>query len=105
MPAPDVESPRSNSSRFAAILLVVAFVAVMVTVAYFARPLDVWWLIAVGLLPSLVGFVFGIGPVLRSKPRRVMIVFHLIVYPIFAAVVFGLPAAYITFRLSDLFSG
>jgi hypothetical protein len=32
-----------------------------------------------------------------------MALFHLFLYPLFAAIAFGIPAAYVTFKLAQLF--
>lgn len=98
------ESQTKNTSllaRLVAVFLVVAYVITICAVAALVRPIEVYWLVAIALLPAVVCLLFGIPKVV--KPRGLMALFHLFLYPLFAAIAFGIPAAYVTFKLAQLF--
>ena len=91
-----------GASRSLGIGLAVVYVATMVAVAWFARPLSVAWLVGVALLPAIAAFLAGIPRVLRGGPRGLMAVFHLGLYPALAALLIGAPAAAITYQIAQL---
>ena len=95
--------PRS-ATRIAAILLVAPYMVIILAIGGFVRPVDRAWLIGIALLPAVACFLIGIPKAVRSSPRRIVALLHLIVYPLFAAIVFGLPGAFITFQIGQLFA-
>lgn len=97
------ESRKSRSTtRIAAALLVAAYLIAILAVAVFVRPLGGAPLTAIALLPAIVCFLSGIPIVARSTPRGILAVFHLVLYPLFATAVLGLPGALIAFQLSQI---
>lgn len=98
-------TPTSRSTgtvrRTAAMVVVAGYAAVVVALAVFARPLSRNALIGIALLPAAVAFLFGLPMVWRGKPRRLMAIFHLIVYPLLAAITLGLPGVLIAWQLAE----
>ena len=90
-----------SATRTGAIILATAYGITILVIPALVHPLDRPWLIGIALLPAVVCFLFGIPKVV--KPRAIMAVFHLLVYPLFAAITFGLPGAYIAYEFGKLF--
>ena len=93
-----------STTRIAAALLVAAYLIAILAVAVFAHPPGAAPLIAIALLPAIVCFLSGIPIVARSSPRGILAVFHLVLYPLFAAIALGLPGAFIAIQLARLFA-
>jgi hypothetical protein len=86
--------------RAATVLFVAAYGAAIVSLVMFARPLSRGAFVAVAVLPAVMAFLSGIPKVLRSKPRGLMAVFHLGIYPALAAIALGLPGVFIAWQLA-----
>jgi hypothetical protein len=95
----------SVTTRIGAILLVAGYLGVILATALLVPRVDHVWLIAIALVPAVVCCLFGIPKVISCKPRGIMALFHLLVYPLFALIVIGLPGACLTYLIADRFAG
>lgn len=86
-------------------LLAAIYMAAVVAVGLLVRPLNRWALSATVLLPAAIVFLFSIPMVVRSRPRGLMALFHLVLYPIAAAITLGLPGALVAYLIADQFGG
>lgn len=91
-----------SASRISAVVLAAVFITVILAVGAFIRPLTRAWLVGLALLPGAAGFAFGIPRVVRARPRGLLAVFHLVLYPLFAVLFLGVPAAYMAFAVARL---
>lgn len=94
--------PPDRATRINAVLLAAVYIAVILAAGAFVRPLTRSWLVGLALLPGAVGFAFGIPRVARARPRGLLAVFHLVLYPLFAVLFLGVPAAYVAFAVARL---
>jgi hypothetical protein len=90
------------SSRIWGAVIAGIYVAIVVAAGIFAQPLDSHWLTGIALLPAAAFFAAGLPRVIYGRPRALLALFHLIVYPLAAAVTLGIPAALVAYKISAL---
>lgn len=101
----DTPSVGKRNARTWGIALLVVYFAAAVAIGLLWRPLGPGPLAGVALAPAVVAFVLGLPRVARSRPRGLMAVFHLIVYPLGAAVTIGLPGALVAYLAGSAVPG
>lgn len=94
--------PLDRATRISAILLAASYITAVLAAGAFVRPLTRSWLVGLALLPGAVGFAFGLPRVARARPRGLLALFHLVLYPLFAVLFLGVPAAYVAFAVARL---
>ena len=99
---PPDESSESTTTRLASWAYAVAYLLLAAAVGVFVRPLDRWWLLGIALVPGVVAVLCGLPKVVRSRPRGLMALFHLVVYPLAAVITTGLPGAFIAYLVAKL---
>lgn len=98
-------APSLGTSRVLGILSAALYVALVIAIGIAVQPLTVAWAVVIMLLPATVCFILGIPRVLQTKPRGFMALFHLGLYPLAAAITFGLPGVYVAYRVGLLVAG
>jgi hypothetical protein len=97
--------PPPTAARIGAVAFVVCYFAAAFAVGWRVRPVTAPWMIGMVLAPGLLAFLGGIPKVVRTRPRGIMAIFHLIVYPLAAVITLGLSGAYVAWQVSQRLSG
>ena len=97
--------PPPTIARIGAVAFVVCYFAAAFAVGWGVRPVTTPWMIGIVLAPGLFAFLAGIPKVVRTRPRGIMALFHLLVFPTAAVVTLGLPGAYVAWQVSQRFGG
>lgn len=104
MPERQDSAPTSLATRLGGVALAAAYALAILAVALFARPVNLLWLGGVALLPGAACFLLGVPKVVSGGPRGLLALFHLLVYPLLAAVALGLPGAGVAYLLAQTLS-
>ena len=96
----------SSATRLWGIAIAISYGVVVLAAGVFANELGGirWAASLVAALPPALGVLFGIPKVIRARPIGPMVLFHLIAYPLLAALTIGLPGAFIAWRVSLIFA-
>jgi hypothetical protein len=98
-------SPALGTSRALGILSAALYVALVIAIGIAVQPLTIPWALGIVLLPAASCFILGIPRVLDTKPRGLMALLHLGLYPLAAAITLGLPGVYVAYRVGLLVAG
>lgn len=95
-PVPE-STPANKTSRVGVIVFLAVYWAATIAICIFAHPIggNVAALCGIALLPAVAYAILQIPRAMRMRPRSLAVVFHLILFPLAAAITIGLPTAFL----------